>query len=86
MTEHPLLIEAIELVVKSGSAARFQRRMRVGFATASTLLFRMEDLGVVGPERASGRQPREVLIKPDGLDDVLAGLRAAEQGGEVSAR
>lgn len=83
-----MLIEAIELVVNSGSAARFQRKMRVGFATAAKLLIHMEELGVVGPEEAGGR-PREVLIKPDALPGMLAELRAprdlaSQQTGEVS--
>ncbi|MEU8151734.1 DNA translocase FtsK [Nonomuraea sp. NPDC048901] len=85
----PMLIEAIELVVNSGSAARFQRKMRVGFATAGKLLGRLEDLGVVGPEKAGGRRAREVLVKPDDLPSLLAEVRAprevaADQPGEAS--
>lgn len=83
----PMLIEAIELVVNSGSAAQFQRKMRVGFVTAAGLLIRMEELGVVGPQPSGGR--REVLLKPDDLPGLLAELRApretaAEQPGEAS--
>jgi DNA segregation ATPase FtsK/SpoIIIE-like protein len=77
-----MLIEAIELVVNSGSAAQFQRKMRVGFATAAGLLIRMEELGVVGPQPAGGRGAREVLLKPDALPGLLAQLRAP---GEVAA-
>ncbi len=78
MSDNTMLIEAIELVVNSGSAARFQRRMHVGFATASKLLYAMEDLGVVGPQPAKGA--RDVLVKPDAAAELVAGLRSQQAG------
>ncbi|MEU4231121.1 DNA translocase FtsK [Nonomuraea sp. NPDC026600] len=64
-----LLAQGIVLVVEGQTAAQFQRRMRIGFATAGKLLDRMEELGVVGP--MEGRK-RKVLAGRDALPDLLA--------------
>jgi S-DNA-T family DNA segregation ATPase FtsK/SpoIIIE len=67
--------DAVRLVIEFGKASTslLQRRLRIGYGRAAHLIDLMEQDGIVGP--ADGPKPREVLKKPDWLNEVEEALR-----------
>jgi S-DNA-T family DNA segregation ATPase FtsK/SpoIIIE len=77
-----LLPEAAQMVIVAGHAspAMLSRKMRLGDGLVCDLLAELEDLDVVGPEKAD--RSRVVLADPGHLDEVLA--RIADLAGGAS--
>lgn len=67
--------EAVRLVVESGKASTslLQRRLRLGYGRAARLIDIMEKDGIVSAP--DGAKPREVLKRPDWLQEVDTSLR-----------
>lgn len=79
--EVDLLLEAAELVVTSqyASTAMLQRKLRIGFAKAGTIMDQLQTAGIVGPQDAS--KSRQVLTGPDDLADAISFLRGDTETG-----
>lgn len=67
--------DAVRLVLEFGKASTslLQRRLRIGYGRAAHLIDLMEQDGIVGA--ADGPKPREVLKRPDWLEEVEDSLR-----------
>lgn len=74
--EHdPLFEDAVRLVLEFGKASTslLQRRLRIGYGRAAHLIDLMERDGIVGA--ADGPKPRELLKRPDWLNEVEESMR-----------
>jgi S-DNA-T family DNA segregation ATPase FtsK/SpoIIIE len=67
--------DAVRLVLEFGKASTslLQRRLRIGYGRAAHLIDLMERDGIVGA--ADGPRPREILKRPDWLNEVEESLR-----------
>lgn len=62
--------EAREIIVRAGkgSTSYLQRKLRIGYARAASIMDQLEDTGVVGPQE--GSKAREVLVEQEGYEDT----------------
>jgi DNA segregation ATPase FtsK/SpoIIIE, S-DNA-T family len=60
--------EAVRIVIEMGRASTsvLQRRLRIGYGRAASIIDLMHREGIVGPE--DGSKPRQVLVKSDFLE------------------
>ncbi len=69
--EDELLEEAKEIIVAAGKASTslLQRRLRIGYSRAASILDMLEETGIVGP--SNGSKPREILISKEQYENQL---------------
>lgn len=69
-SDDPVYEDALRLVLEQGKASTslLQRRLRLGYGRAASILDAMERDGVIGP--SDGSRPREVLKSPDWLTET----------------
>ncbi len=67
--------DAVRVVLEMGKASTstLQRRLRLGYGRAARILDMMQREGIIGPP--DGSKPREVLKRPDWLEEVENQLR-----------
>jgi DNA segregation ATPase FtsK/SpoIIIE, S-DNA-T family len=68
--EDPLYQDAVRVVCEMGKASTstLQRRLRLGYGRAARILDMMQRDGIIGPP--DGSRPRDVLKRPDWLQEV----------------
>ena len=73
--EDPMYHDAVRIVLEMGKASTstLQRRLRLGYGRAARILDMMQREGIIGPP--DGSRPREVLKRPDWLQEVENQLR-----------
>lgn len=73
--QDPAYQDAVRVVLEMGKASTstLQRRLRLGYGRAARILDMMQREGIIGPP--DGPRPREVLKRPDWLEEVETSLR-----------
>jgi DNA segregation ATPase FtsK/SpoIIIE, S-DNA-T family len=73
--DDPAYTDAVRVVLEMGKASTstLQRRLRLGYGRAARILDMMQREGIIGPP--DGSKPREVLKRPDWLQEVENQLR-----------
>ncbi|HVO98819.1 MAG TPA: DNA translocase FtsK [Bryobacteraceae bacterium] len=73
--EDPMYQDAVRVVLEMGKASTstLQRRLRLGYGRAARILDMMQREGIIGPP--DGSRPREVLKRPDWLEEIESQLR-----------
>ncbi len=73
--DDPAYQDAVRVVLEMGKASTstLQRRLRLGYGRAARILDMMQHEGIIGPP--DGSKPREVLKRPEWLEDVEKQLR-----------
>lgn len=68
--QDPMYQDAVRVVLEMGKASTstLQRRLRLGYGRAARILDMMQREGIIGPP--DGPRPREVLKRPDWLEEV----------------
>jgi S-DNA-T family DNA segregation ATPase FtsK/SpoIIIE len=73
--DDPAYTDAVRVVLEMGKASTstLQRRLRLGYGRAARILDMMQHEGIIGPP--DGSKPREVLKRPDWLEEVENQMR-----------
>jgi S-DNA-T family DNA segregation ATPase FtsK/SpoIIIE len=73
--QDPMYEEAVRIVLEMGKASTstLQRRLRLGYGRAARILDMMQREGIIGPP--DGSKPREVLKRPDWLQEMEDTIR-----------
>ena len=73
--DDPAYQDAVRVVLEMGKASTstLQRRLRLGYGRAARILDMMQHEGIIGPP--DGSKPREVLKRPDWLQEVESQMR-----------
>ncbi len=73
--EDPMYHDAVRVCLEMGKASTstLQRRLRLGYGRAARILDMMQREGIIGPP--DGSKPREVLKRPDWLEEIDHQLR-----------
>lgn len=69
-SDDELYNEIVDFVVRSGkaSASLLQRKFKIGYNKAATMIDELEEKGIIGPATGNSK-PREVLVKYSGNED-----------------